>query len=237
MKKAFSIILLFSILLLFLEQCKHESTEPKIIPSITDTIQKDTSHHTQPDTTYHVPNTGDSACFNTQILPMMISNCAMSGCHDPYSHQKGYNLTSYTNISRYAYPIYSSVTNGKMPQGRPALSATQKALFLKWISEGARNVMCDTTSCDTSNVTYTSSIQPIIQTYCLGCHTTSVANSSGGGIILDNYSAVKTNAQAGHLICSIQWTGTCYKMPQTGSQLSSCSIHKILIWTNTNYPQ
>jgi len=236
MKKVFSIILLFCILFAFLEQCKHESTEPKI--SITkDTTQRDTINHNLPDTTYQAPNTGDSVCFNTQILPMMISNCAMSKCHDIASHQKGYNLTTYSNISRYGYPIFNSMNNGKMPQNRPAMTSAQKALFLKWLSEGARNVFCDTSSCDTSNVTYTSSIQPIIQNYCLGCHTTSSANSSGGGIILDSYSAVKTNAQTGHLLCSVQWTGTCYKMPKNVSQLTSCNIRKFLIWANNNFPQ
>ena len=237
MKKIFSIILLLGIIAAFFEQCKHESTLPKNIVNPIDTSHTDTTHKIVPDTTYHAPNTGDSTCFNTQILPMMISNCSMSNCHDAASHQKGYNLTTFANISRYGYPIYSSLTKGSMPKGRPALTANQKAIFLKWLTEGAHNVVCDTTSCDTSNITYTASILPILQNYCLGCHTTSSASSSGGGIILDNYNAVKSSAQTGHLMCSIQWTGTCYKMPKSASQLSSCNIHKFVIWVNNNFPQ
>ncbi len=236
MKKIFTLIILVGMLSTFFEQCKHESTQPKTA-QIIDTTHKDTTHKIVPDTTYHAPNTGDSVCFNTQILPMMISNCAMGGCHDALSHQKGYNLTTYANISRYSYPIYSSINGGKMPQKLPPLSAAQKALFLKWIYEGARNVTCDTSTCDTSNVTFTSSIQPIIQTYCLGCHTSSNASMSGGGIVLDIYTSVKTNAQTGHLLCSVQWTGTCYQMPKSSSQLSTCNIHKFVIWVNNSCPQ
>lgn len=231
MKKIVFALLSFFLLITVLEECKHD-IPPQ--PSTIDTTHHDTTTHVIQDTTYHAPNTGDSTCFNTQILPMIVSNCAMGGCHDAITHQKGYNLTNYLNINRYAYPIYSSITAGKMPQGRPALSADQKAMFLKWINEGARNVQCDTTTCDTSNVTYTAAIQPIIQSYCLGCHNSS---SAGGGVLLDSYTNVKTSAQSGHLLCSVQWTNSCYKMPQNGAQLSTCNIHKLTIWANANCPQ
>ncbi|MFB0945535.1 MAG: hypothetical protein ACI9V1_000967 [Spirosomataceae bacterium] len=41
--------------------------------------------------------TGD-VCFDTQILPMIVSNCAQSGCHDSKSKRDGYDLTAYDKI-------------------------------------------------------------------------------------------------------------------------------------------
>ncbi len=44
---------------------------------------------------------GDSSqiCFQRDILPIFLSNCAMSGCHDAQSHKGGYVLTSYATIT------------------------------------------------------------------------------------------------------------------------------------------
>jgi len=109
-------------------------------------------------------------------------------------------------------------------------------LFQKWINEGKRNVNCYN-PCDTNSVTYTNSIQPLIQNYCLGCHSTTSAVKSGGGIIIDSYSNTKTQTQTGHLICSIDHTGTCSQMPKGLNQLSFCEIRKFKIWMNNNFPQ
>jgi hypothetical protein len=36
--------------------------------------------------------------FQQQVLPILVSNCAMSGCHDDASHQDGVILTSYEKV-------------------------------------------------------------------------------------------------------------------------------------------
>ncbi len=38
-------------------------------------------------------------CFERDILPIFLANCAMSGCHDAQSHEDGYILTSYETIT------------------------------------------------------------------------------------------------------------------------------------------
>ncbi len=38
-------------------------------------------------------------CFERDILPIFLSNCAMSGCHDAQSREGGYVLTSYETIT------------------------------------------------------------------------------------------------------------------------------------------
>ena len=233
MKKVGSVIFILTLLLMLMEQCKHEPAEtPR--QNVT-TI--DSTHNNQNDTTKKPPaGTGDSACFNTQILPLVLSTCALGGCHDAHSASKGYVFTNYANTKKYAAVINSVTVRATMPRNLPRWTPVQTALFQKWIAEGARDVECSTTICDTSNVTYTTQIQPIVQNYCLGCHTASTANSTGGGIILDNYTALKSNAQTGHLLCAIQWTGTCYHMPNGSAQLGNCEIRKFVIWTGNNCP-
>ena len=236
MKKSISVVLLLAIFVVFLEQCKHGASE--IVPShpvITDTTNKakDTTHLPPPPP----PTTGDSTCFNTQILPLVLNTCGMAGCHNASSAKKGYVLTNYSNISAAVAVINSVTTRGSMPKSIPHWTAAQIALFQKWWAEGAKDVECSTIICDTSNVTYTSQIQPLIQNYCIGCHSTAVANTSGGGIILDNYAALKTSALTGHLLCSIQWAGTCSHMPKGTGQFGICEQRKFAIWVNNNCPQ
>ena len=43
----------------------------------------------------------DTVYFVNDILPIISSNCTMSGCHDNITHADGVNLTSYSNIMRY----------------------------------------------------------------------------------------------------------------------------------------
>src|SRR3982751_5371220 len=71
------------------------------------------------------------------------------------------------------------------------LTTEQVDLISQWITEGAGiDIDCNiSVPCDTSNITYTETIIPILQTNCLGCHST---YSTGGGILLNSYSDVKT---------------------------------------------
>ena len=46
-------------------------------------------------------NQGDSViCFESEILPIFLSNCAKSGCHDAASHEEGYVFDSYNGIMK-----------------------------------------------------------------------------------------------------------------------------------------
>ena len=229
MKKSVIAITIISSLFIF-QECKRDNGD--VTPTPTDT----THHVVVPpiDSSKYVPNTGDSTCFNSQIYPLIMSNCAMSNCHDSKTKQKGYDLSTYANIARFAYPINASIITDKMPKGLPPLSASQKAMYWKWVTEGAHKVVCDTNACDTTNVTYTACIQPLVQNYCGGCHN---STSTGGGILLNTYDNVKSSVQFGNLLCSIQWTNSCKRMPQNSGQLTSCNIRKFIIWKNNNYPQ
>ena len=89
--------------------------------------------------------------------------------------------------------------------------------------------------CDTTNVTYTNTILPIFESYCLVCHSTQVATA---GIILDTYADAKIPAQSGILWNAVSWApGFPYQMPKDGSKLSDCDLAKIKKWIDTGLPQ
>ena len=86
-------------------------------------------------------------------------------------------------------------------------------------------------TCDTSNVTYAGTIVPILNNYCTGCHSGSVAS---GGIALTSYSSVQALASSGMLIKALTGSGVPI-MPPSGS-LSPCKTGQFQIWIRNGMP-
>jgi cytochrome c553 len=91
------------------------------------------------------------------------------------------------------------------------------------------------TSCDTTNMTYTTSIRSIISTNCNVCHGGTAAGAQG--IKLDSYSALKGQGSTGELMRRLTTTDPIKMMPQGGPRLSDCDIAKINWWVNHGSPQ
>jgi hypothetical protein len=86
-----------------------------------------------------------------------------------------------------------------------------------------------TQPCDTSNVTYSGSIAPIMEANCNVCHNKTVLS---GNVVTDNYadlSAVAVQLDSTRLTRAVDWTGP-YQMPKGGNQLPACDLSKIRIW-------
>jgi hypothetical protein len=189
------------------------------------------------DTTTDVIDT--SVCFQRDVLPIFIAYCAKSGCHNAASDEKGYNLTTYNTIiakglvkgNSSASKLYTECTSGKMPKApTPKLDSTQLILISRWINKGAPNDTDCPVNCDTTKYTYAAAIVPILNNYCYGCHATAVATGSGGGIILDTYSALLIQAQNGKLLGDLQHATGYNQMPLGGAQLSECKITQVSKW-------
>jgi len=187
------------------------------------------------------PCSPDSVYFNQQILPILTSNCAMSGCHNVQSHEEGIILDNYTNTRNTGKINLSSPANSKLykvlnetggdrmpPAPMAALPVAQRALILKWIQQGALNLTCDA-DCDTTNVTFSGSVMPLISLKCQGCHS---GANPGGSVSLTNYAQVKATVTSGTLIGSITHAPGFKPMPEpVGSfKLPDCDIRKIQIW-------
>lgn len=85
-------------------------------------------------------------------------------------------------------------------------------------------------NCDTTTVTYSGTIAPLMNASCNSCHGGTAA--AGGGIVLDTYAGVKTYAANGKLLNSILQNGAASAMPKGGSKLPDCSINKVRAWIN-----
>ena len=187
-----------------------------------------------------IVNTGpddplDSICFSGQIQPILISNCAKSGCHDDTTRQSGVILNTYANIKATisgSLLLYVIQDPGQL--GMPAfpynkLDSSQIALIQQWVNEGMQNnVDCDGV-CDTNVVTFSGTIFPLVQSNCLGCHTE-------GTYPLTNYTNIKTQVDNGNLFCAVNHNAGCLPMPQGTAQLPTCKLDQIRIWIDQGAP-
>jgi len=85
-------------------------------------------------------------------------------------------------------------------------------------------------SCDTLNITYNTTIKPIFDNYCVGCHGAGASFNFDGYTPLSSY--LTTSSQK--LIDNINYVGS-QPMPPT-AKLSSCYLRQIELWINAGYP-
>jgi hypothetical protein len=184
----------------------------------------------------------DSVYFNQQILPILASNCAKSGCHDATSHQEGVILDNFSNVRNTADVKPGNAADSKLyevlvdddpddrmpPPPAAALSAAQIALIANWIDQGALNLACDA-GCDTTNVGFNAAILPLVQARCQGCHS---GSNPSGGILLTNHAQIKTVANNGKLWGAINHAAGFRPMPYPlgSAKIPDCDIRKIQIW-------
>lgn len=88
-------------------------------------------------------------------------------------------------------------------------------------------------ACDTTAVTYTNSVIPILELECYGCHS---GSAPGGGYILNTYSGLSVAVNDGSLLGSISHDAAFSNMPKGGNQLLECDIQIIQTWINQGAP-
>ena len=187
----------------------------------------------------------EGVCFERDVLPIFQSNCTQSGCHNSQSRESGYDLSSYSTIiskgikpgNYRASKIYKVLVagSGVMPQSPYSrLTNEQITTIAVWIEDGAKDTICtDSGLCDTTTVSYSASVLPILQLHCTGCHS---GGNPEGGINYSSYSGVKATVSAGKLLGSIQHTAGYLEMPKNANKLSSCKINTIQAWINAGAP-
>lgn len=101
----------------------------------------------------HKPDLQDvpEICFESEVLPVFLNSCAISGCHDG-SGEPDLVLNSYSNIMRgikagdpEGSKIYKSITQtsgeDRMPPDQP-LSTDNRTIIRLWIEQGAKETTC-----------------------------------------------------------------------------------------------
>lgn len=86
-------------------------------------------------------------------------------------------------------------------------------------------------NCDTLNVSFSATVDPIMERNCKGCHFT----GNGTGVTLASYNDIKNAADNGKLLGTIKHLPGFSPMPQ-GSKLDDCTISKIETWINNGAP-
>jgi hypothetical protein len=185
--------------------------------------------------------------FQNQVLPILVSNCAMSGCHDAGSHQKGIVLDSYASLMNSdivdpndaahsdIYEVITETDPDKIMPRPPVNPLTQEqiAIITQWINQGAQNNVCSSAVCDTFNITFAGSVKPILQNNCQGCHS---GSAPSGGIDLSAHAGAQAVALNGKLYGAVSHSAGYTPMPQGGNQLSLCDIRKIKLWIDAGAP-
>lgn len=233
-----------------MQSCTHDPFEVTPDPMDTTTTPIDTMI-TNPDTTMTGnPCDSDTVYFETDILPILISNCSQSGCHNPSSAQDGVILTSYQNVINtadvrafdldgsdlYEVLVESDPDKKMPPPPEMPLSSSQVNIIARWILQGAQNLSCEednTSPCPTDNVSYAQDVLPVLNTYCLGCHS---GPAPSGNIRLTNYNEISALAMSGQLYGVIAWEPGYTQMPFGSTQLDDCFIDQLNSWIQNGAP-
>jgi hypothetical protein len=223
--------LLFSLLLISALSCtKH-------------TIGEDLSD--DPDLSFASTCDPDTVYFQNTILPLVVSSCATSGCHDRASHKDGIILADYASIlktgeikpgdpgdSEFFETLRDDGDDLMPPPPYDALSNEEVQQIKLWIVQGAKNNECFQ-DCDTEQVTFSETIWPMMQKYCTGCHSSA---SPGGGIVIEDHGDMVAIANNGSLMGSVRYEAGYAKMP-TNQQLSECNINQLQTWIDKGMPE
>lgn len=227
------LVLLGVMLLLALGSCKHDSLigPGDVTPTDTTIIGKVCS----PDTAY----------FQNQVLPVLVSRCATSGCHDAGSHKEGIVLTSYANAKKLVVSgnaskselykvLFASGEDLMPPPPLEPLTTDQKNLIKKWIDQGAKDNACDDYAggCNLDNITFSKTVLPLIVNKCKGCHS---GSNPSGKLALTTYNEIKAVALNGKLYGSVARLAGYSPMP-VGAKLPDCEVSKIKGWVDAGAP-
>ena len=87
--------------------------------------------------------------------------------------------------------------------------------------------------CDTTNVTYSGTILPILRDNCYRCHA---GSSTVGPFNLDSYNDVSVHAANGELRGAVNHLSGYVPMPKDAAKLSECNVAKINKWLDNGYP-
>ncbi|HMR43541.1 MAG TPA: hypothetical protein PKC40_06900, partial [Saprospiraceae bacterium] len=150
----------------------------------------------------------NKVCFENDVPPILVSNCTQSGCHNSIDLESGYDFATYDAVistgtvspgnyrssELYKVLVTSGGDKAMPPDPFKQLSISQIETIALWIEQGAENLVCPPSDCNLNNTTFSGGVNPIIQTYCIGCHSGALP---GGNINYSTYAGVKATVDNG----------------------------------------
>lgn len=89
------------------------------------------------------------------------------------------------------------------------------------------------TICDTAAVKYSTTIAPVLTSFCVSCHGGSTPSAA---IKLDTYNDVAIQATNGRLWGAVSHSTSFSPMPKNGAKLNDCNLAKIKKWLDAGHP-
>lgn len=228
---------LFPLVVLFMifQACQHE---PENINPDPDPDPDPIIGDCHPDTVY----------FQNDLLPLLTSSCARSGCHDAATQADGVLLTTYESVmgtgdvrpgrpensDLYEVLVEDDPDKRMPPPPNEPLAQEQIQQFYTWIMQGALNLECIDAECDTENVSFSGVVFTHLQNHgCVSCHS---GSSPSGGVLLADYAAVQSIAESGRLMGAIRQLSGFAAMPPTGEPMADCPVAQIQSWIDKDMP-
>ncbi len=87
--------------------------------------------------------------------------------------------------------------------------------------------------CDTSQVSYSAHIAPIMVLSCNSCHGSTFPQ---GGVVTSDHAGLSVVAASGALVGAVYHQAGYSPMPPAQPMLDSCSLKRIAAWVNQGYP-
>jgi hypothetical protein len=85
-------------------------------------------------------------------------------------------------------------------------------------------------TCDTTNVSYSKQVLPILQDNCYSCHNQGAASSDG--IELSDFTVLQAHVANGDIVSAVTHNGKVTPMPFQLPQLPSCEVNTIVAWVD-----
>lgn len=183
----------------------------------------------------------EGTCFETEVLPILVSRCATSGCHNTIDKADDIDLTSYAEIIKEVEPgnpgdseiietMYDNGDDAMPPLPAERVPQGQITVIENWIKEGALNTTdCNNnTNCNlTIEISFANQVIPIIDKYCYGCHST---NDPQGGYAYTTYNETLKSVNDGTLVGSIRFDNGFVAMPHNTNKMPDCEVNTIVTW-------
>ena len=178
-------------------------------------------------------------CFHEDVLPLFVSNCTQSNCHNATDRVARLDLSNYEGIMKSIkanHPFQSNswtqINSGSMPPSQyHQFTKYEKDIIKHWIKAGAPNssncVTCDTT------FAYSGRIAPLFNKWCVGCHS---PKDLGGGYDFSTYDKAVLSIANNRFQGSIKHLSGFSFMPKNGSSLSDCDLKAIDHWMAAGHP-
>lgn len=183
------------------------------------------------------PPADPGPCFRTIVQPLMVTYCGSRGCHNPDDHTHGIDFTTYPAIMKNVVPgdtanslLYQRITHVQR------FNKTQIGIIVRWILSGAHETQCiDNGPCDTTGITYTNFVRPLMVNDCVGCHSARDADFNRH-VDLTTYDGVAAVALDGRLVGCVSQTDYYVHMPEYGQKIDACELAKLNAWVNRGAP-